>query len=49
VLKGWNDKVTVKVVADQLAESIAASYDEAKTQYAKLLEDDVKPAFKEFD
>jgi len=49
-LKKLNDKVTIKVVAEEkYAESIATSYAEANTEYAKLLEDDVKPAFKEFD
>jgi len=50
-LKGWNDKVAIKAAADQdkFSEGIAASYAESKTLYAKLLEDDVKPAFKEFD
>ena len=49
-MKKLNDKVTIKVVAEEkYAESIATSYAEANTEYAKLLEDDVKPAFKEFD
>jgi len=49
-LKEWNDKVSIKPSADSaFGPLIAESSEEAKTQYTKLLEEDVKPAFKKFD
>ena len=50
-MKQWNDKVITKITRSgvNIDEPIAESYEEAKTQYTKLLEEDVKPAFKQFD
>jgi hypothetical protein len=48
LLKQWNDKVTIKVATEANAD-IPATYAEANTQYEKLMEDDVKPAFQKFD
>lgn len=48
--KTWNDKIIFKILDEEaFAESIVSSYEEAKTQYTNLLEEDVKPAFKQFD
>ena len=50
MIKTWNDTITFKIVNKRaFPESIVNSYYEAMNQYANLLEEDVRPAFKQFD